>query len=421
MTISTTRRRAFRRGGNRRAGLLGASLACAIVALTLLGGTAASAPVQTAEVRVVTLPIANGLPLDLGIRKGFFARERIEVRKTTLQSGNDVVLALANNNGDIGYLGFVPMFIAHTNNIPLTLVAASEVEGTSQADNWQNILVKGSSSIRRPADLAGKTIAVNALKGVGEVMIKAALQKSGVRTNSIRLIAIPFPQMRSALNNGQVDAIWVPEPFLSQALNVDNARIVMAPGPVLGRYFPIGGYAARQSWRSRNTAVAERFRRAINRSLAYAQSHPNEIRGMLPAGTGNVRLPIWSPVIDRGKLQQLATYARQYGVISRAPNLRQLVPSSIASGLNLQGTVQGRRVLLRLEGRVVTRLAAGPYTFVVTDNSRRHNFTLVGPRVNRRTTIRGVGRATWTLTLRAGTYRYWSSARPGVKKTFRVT
>ena len=74
--------------------------------------------------------------------------------------------------------------IARTQGIPLTALAASDVEGTSEADNWQNILVKGSSSIRTPADLAGKTIAVNALKGVGEVMIKAALKKRGVNPNS---------------------------------------------------------------------------------------------------------------------------------------------------------------------------------------------------------------------------------------------
>ena len=101
---------------------------------------------------------------------------------------------------------------------PVHRVAASEVEGTSVDDNWQNILVKGSSSIRTPADLAGKTIAVNALKGVGEVMIKAALKKVGVDPNSVKLLALPFPAMRSALNNGQVDAIWAPEPFVTQAL-----------------------------------------------------------------------------------------------------------------------------------------------------------------------------------------------------------
>jgi NitT/TauT family transport system substrate-binding protein len=409
-------RRMHRRG--RR--LIAATVAGAIVALAVFGGTADSAPKATVEVRVVTLPIANGLPLDLGIKKGFFAQQGIEIKKTTLQSGNDVVLALANNNGDIGYLGFVPMYIAVTSGIPMTLVAASEVEGTNATDNWQNILVKGSSSIRTPRDLAGKTIAVNALKGVGEVMIKAAMEKTGVRPNAFRLTALPFPQMRSALNNGQVDAIWTPEPFLSQALNIDNARTVMAPGPVLSRYWPIGGYAARQAWRTSNPALAQRFRTAINRALSFAQGNPAEIRAMLPSGTQNVRLPIWSPLVDRSKLQKLADYTRKYGVITRMPNMRQLVPNSIASGLVLQGTVQGQRLLLRLDGSVVKRVNPGPYTFVVTDSSRKHNFTLKGPGVNRRTAVKGTGRSTWTLNLRKGAYRYWSSARPGVKKSFRV-
>ena len=51
--------------------------------------------------------------------EGLLHEQDIEIKKTTLQSGNDVVLALANNNGDIGYLGFVPMYIASTSGIPL--------------------------------------------------------------------------------------------------------------------------------------------------------------------------------------------------------------------------------------------------------------------------------------------------------------
>src|SRR5204863_160536 len=135
-----------------------------------------------------------------------------------------VVLTHANGDGDIGYLGYVPAMIGRVQGIKFQMISASEVEGTSVDDNWQNIMVKGNSSIRTPQDLAGKTIAVNALKGVGEVMIKAALRKVGVNPNSIRLLAMPFPTMRTALRNGQVDAIWTPEPFLSQALNLDNAR-----------------------------------------------------------------------------------------------------------------------------------------------------------------------------------------------------
>jgi NitT/TauT family transport system substrate-binding protein len=408
------------RTGYRRMRRLGvAMVGVVVVGLTVFGGTASSAPRATTELRLLTLPIANALPLDLGVQKGFFSQQGITFKKTTLQSGNDVVLAMGNNNGDIAYAGFVPMMIGSTSGIPLQLLASSEVEGTSASDNWQNILVKGSSSIHTPQDLRGKTVAVNALKGVGEIMIRAAFEKLGMSSSAARLTAIPFPQMRAALNNGQVDAVWTPEPFLSQILS-DGGRSVMAPGPVLGRYFPIGGYAAKPSWISANKGMAQRFRTAMNRSLVYAQSHPDEIRALLPPAIRNIRLPIWSPLIDRRKLQQLANYSRKYDVISKLPNMKQLVPNSIASGLTLQGTVQGRRVLLRLDGRTVKKLAVGPYVFVVTDNSKTQNFVLKGSKINRRTSVKGKGRITWTLDLRKGTYRYWSSAQPRAKKSFKV-
>jgi NitT/TauT family transport system substrate-binding protein len=407
------------------------SLVVALIAaagLLVLVGSAASAPTKAERraldtVTVDTLPIANGLPLDLGIRKGFFEQQNIQIKKTLLQSGNDIVLALANHNGDVGYLGYVPMMIARTSGIPLTLVAASEVEGTSESDNWQNILVKGSSSIRSPADLAGKTIAVNALKGVGEVIIKAALKKVGVDPGSIKLLAIPFPAMRAALNNGQVDAIWCPEPFLSQGLNLDGDRIVMAPGPVVGKYFPNGGYAALQDWTKSNSGLAKRFNTAINQALAYAQTHPDEIRAMLPAGTQNVRLPIWSPLVDRGQLLQLAKYAKEFGVISTLPNLTQLVPASIASGLTLQGSVgPGFTISLKLDGKPVTSLKAGRYTIVVSDRSKIHNFHLTGPGVNKATSVPKTGPTTWTLTLKKGTYRIQCDPhKTRMKGSFKVT
>jgi NitT/TauT family transport system substrate-binding protein len=403
----------------------GGGIVAAVLATAIFSGAAASAPTHgkraLVTITVDTLPIANALPMDLGIKKGFFTAQGIEISKKTLQSGNDIVLALANNNGDIGYLGWVPMMIASTQGIPLSAVAASEVEGTSEGDNWQNILVKGDSSIRTASDLAGKTIAVNALKGVGEVMIKAALKKRGVNPGSVRLLAMPFPTMRTALRNGQVDAIWTPEPFLSQALNLDNARIVMAPGPVLGRFWPIGGYAALTSWTKKNPGLFKKFRTAINRSLTYAQSHPAEIRELLPAGTQNVRLPIWSPLIDRAKLRQLASYTREFDVISKLPNLTQLVPRSITGGKNLQATVTDKAIKLLLDGKRVKSLPEGEYTFVVSDRSTKQSFRLRGPGVNRSTSVRTRGRATWTLALGPGKYTYSSSGARNLKGAFKVT
>ena len=232
----------------------------------LFGGSASSASSRTlATINLRTLNIANALPLDLGVQKGFFSKRGIEIKKKVLQSGNDVVLALANSDGDIGYLGYVPAMIGRSQGIKFQMISASEVEGTSADDNWQNIMVKGSSSIRTPQDLAGKTIAVNALKGVGEVMIKAALKKVGVDPNSPKLVAIGFGAMRSALNNGQIDAFWAPEPFVSQGLNIDGDRIVMAPGRC---WASSGRSAATARW----TAGSRRTRSSRSRSTRRSTS-----------------------------------------------------------------------------------------------------------------------------------------------------
>jgi NitT/TauT family transport system substrate-binding protein len=309
--------------------------------------------------------------------------------------------------------------IARTQGIPLVTVAGSEVEGTNQSDNWQNIVVKGSSSIRTPKDLAGKTIAVNALKGVGEVVVRAALKKVGVDPNSVKLLALPFPAMRSALNNGQVDAIWTPEPFMSQAVAVDGGRIVMAPGPVLGRYWPNGGYVSTSTWANANPKLAKGFQTAINQSLQYAQTHPDDIKALLPANQSGLRLPIWSPLIDTAKLQQLAQYAKDFGVIDKLPDMKALFPKTVLAGKSIQVTVDDAKTSILLDGKPVKTLSNGNYTFVVADRSKKRNFSLTGPEVNQKTTASFTGRATWTLPLAKGTYKYSSS--PQVKGSFTVS
>jgi NitT/TauT family transport system substrate-binding protein len=392
-----------------------------LAAATVLAGSSTGASGRVlATVTVDTLPIANGLPLDLGIKQGFFEKRGIEIKKVTLQSGNDIVLALANSNGDIGYIGWVPAFIANTSGIDITTAAASEVEGTTQADNWQNILVKGSSPIRTPQDLAGKTIAVNALKGVGEVVIRAAFEKLGMDPQSVKLVAIPFPTMRTALANGQVDAIWTPEPFMSQALNQDGARIVMAPGPVVMPFLPNGVYVARSAWSQQNPALARNFRLALNESLIYAQGHPDEIRALLPAATRDIRLAVWSPVLDRAKLLRLARYAKEFGAISRLPDMTKLVPGTIASGVILKGDVGAATISLVLDRQAVRTLTAGTDTFAVNDRSATQSFHLRGPGVNKQTGLKKSGRTTWTIVLRKGVYRYFSDGNPRLRGSFTV-
>jgi hypothetical protein len=122
----------------------------------------------------------------------------------------------------------------------------------------------------------------------------------------------------------------------------------------------------------------------------------------------------------------------KYLAIATGLVLLGLVPArAAASSSKLVGSVgAGGSVSLRTaSGAAVKTLRHGSYEIVVRDRSSRQNFHLYGPTklslvrpVNRKTTIAFVGTKTWTLRLRAGTYRYYSDAPGGPRKrTFRVT
>lgn len=57
-------------------------------------------------------------------------------------------------------------------------------------------------------------------------------------------------------------------------------------------------------------------------------------------------------------------------------------------------------------GKDVKTLKAGTYTIKVQDKASIHNFHLLGPGVNKKTSVAGMGTFTWTVTLKAGTYVY---------------
>jgi plastocyanin len=65
---------------------------------------------------------------------------------------------------------------------------------------------------------------------------------------------------------------------------------------------------------------------------------------------------------------------------------------------------------------------AGTYTIIVHNKSNIHNFHLTGPGVNKRTSLGKVYTATWTVTLKKGTYKFVCDPHAAIMKgTLTVT
>ena len=89
----------------------------------------------------------------------------------------------------------------------------------------------------------------------------------------------------------------------------------------------------------------------------------------------------------------------------------------------LTGTVgPGFTVSLKQGTKNVVKLKRGRYSLVVADRSPIHNFHLIGPGVNVKTTVRGTGTKRFTVTLKPGRYTLLCDPHPtSMKKTFRVS
>lgn len=73
-----------------------------------------------------------------------------------------------------------------------------------------------------------------------------------------------------------------------------------------------------------------------------------------------------------------------------------------ASAARLTGTV-GPGFTITMSARSVK---AGAYIITIRDRSAIHNFHLVGPGVDDRTSVDGVKTSTWKIALKHGTYRF---------------
>jgi hypothetical protein len=97
-------------------------------------------------------------------------------------------------------------------------------------------------------------------------------------------------------------------------------------------------------------------------------------------------------------------------------------PPPAAAPIRLNGKVGPRKTisLKTASGATVRTLRAATYRITARDVTRADNFHLIGPGVNRKTTVSGRMTRTWTMRLRAGKYTYRSDRTRRLRRTFTV-
>ncbi len=95
-----------------------------------------------------------------------------------------------------------------------------------------------------------------------------------------------------------------------------------------------------------------------------------------------------------------------------------------SSAVTLKGEVgPGFSIDVEKAGKDLKTIKAGMYKIKVEDKSSIHNFHLMGPGLNKKTSVSFKGETTWTIKLKRGKYTYQCDphASAGMKGTFKVT
>jgi NitT/TauT family transport system substrate-binding protein len=325
-----------RLGRVERIGCMAAVAAALAIAVAGCGGDDDSSDggADSSEVTTITvgtLPIANAAPMYLGMEKGFFEAENLKIEPQVGEGGAALIPSLISGDAQFAFVGVIPAITAVAQKVPIKIVTSSDDAAATEDEDWQTLVVPKGSPIKGVEDLPGKTIAVNALRGLAEVVISRSLEKQGVDYEAVKLLEVPFPEMPAALEQGRVDAALLTEPFLSAVLAQGGTQID-APSVETVPNFPNGVYVSSEQYIAENGDVVDRFASAMNKSLEYADSNPEEVRRIVPTYTETpeeaaqqMRLPVFDSELDREGIELEAELTAKYGIVDEAPAYEELV------------------------------------------------------------------------------------------------
>jgi NitT/TauT family transport system substrate-binding protein len=317
----------------RRSVLIGLAAASVLA----LAACSASAPAEKpaagaktmTKITLGVIPIPDTAPAYLGKEKGFFADEGLDVTIQPTTGGAAAVPGVVSGSYDFAFGNYVSGMVARDQGLDLKYVANGD-SATGDPD-FQAVIVPEDSPIKTPADLAGKRVSVNNLANINDTTIRGVVDADGGDSSAIKFVEVAFPDALAAVENKQVDAATV-NPFVPSMVK-DGNRVIMYNFSAFDKSLDVAGYFTKGDTVKNKPDLVKAFAKAMNKSLAYAQQHPDEVRKIIATYTkmpveqiNAMVLPTFKTEFNRVALKKLGAAALKYGTIKKAPNLDELLP-----------------------------------------------------------------------------------------------
>jgi NitT/TauT family transport system substrate-binding protein len=283
---------------------------------------------EKAEIKVGVLPIVDDAPLYLALKNKYFEAEGLKVTPVFLANGVEAIGRLQSGGVDLAWSSYPGVI----NSVAKGLKLRVAVDGYATKPHLFSVMALPGSGLTKPADLAGKKIAVNGLKGLGPLLTSSALKTAGVDPRTVTLIELPFANMPAALQNKSVDAAWVTEPFRSQSQQKLGVVEIMdtATGPT--ESLPVAGFVTTESFAGKSPKTLAAFRRAMMKAQTLAadrsqveQVLPTYIKTITPELASTITMGSYPTGSNQVRLQRVADLMLQSGQLDKPFDVRPML------------------------------------------------------------------------------------------------
>lgn len=200
-----------------------AALAAALLLTACSGGDAPSDAAETPEatethtLKIADFPVMELAALFAGRDAGIFDEHGVTLDAIEISgAGAAMIPAAVEGTIDIAPSNVLSVMVAQQNGQDVqcfALITRRPAEGRPLA-----LLVPGDSAVKSASDLEGKQVAINALGGANDLIMRAWLDSEGVDPEAVTFVPTEFPNMSQVLSSNNVDAALTDEPFTTQAI-----------------------------------------------------------------------------------------------------------------------------------------------------------------------------------------------------------
>ena len=216
---------------------------------------------------------ADNLPLYVAAERGFFSERGLIVEMKANSSAGNVPAALISDSSDIAQSTATVLLQAA--DAGLDLVAIMGLTRQTPDDRIAALLVKPSVSVKKPADLVGKTVGVSGLNGILSILLQRWLLDNGLSPRQVRLVESSPIQMPDLLRSGQLDAAVVVEPFTSRIVQQGLAEPM--PGFLADKANLVFALVvSTRGWAEANRSAIERIKASAAEGLDFIMKNPDE-------------------------------------------------------------------------------------------------------------------------------------------------